>query len=45
VLDGWLSAVSTPRYALSFGVENTNNKIYIENLPTTGFSNSYSFSW
>lgn len=35
----------TPRYNVSTHFGATNSKIRIDNLITTGFSNSYTFSW
>lgn len=35
----------TPRYNVSTHFRATNSKIRIDNLITTGFSNSYTFSW
>ena len=35
----------TPKYNISTHFGATNQKIHIENLTTTGFSNSYSFAW
>lgn len=35
----------TPKYNISTHFGATNQKIHIDNLITTGFSNSYSFAW
>lgn len=35
----------TPKYNISTHFGATNQKIHIDNLTTTGFSNSYSFAW
>ena len=45
VLNGWSTVTDSPRYDLCGHPTATNQKIKIDNLPVTGFSNSYSFTW
>ena len=37
--------LDTPRYNLCAHFSNTAHKIFINNFPTSGFANSYSFAW
>lgn len=37
--------VDTPRYSVDTNLKSTSTYIKISNLTTTGFANSYSFSW
>ena len=46
VLNGPLSpSTNTPRYRSCVHLAATNQKIKISNFPTSGFGNSYSFTW